>query len=457
MTKGNKELDDSFPGGLPGGIDSSDGTGACISSFLAQYQTSLFLGYRDQWRSALLAMRTRIMDRGNPSLKYGWEMVTLANQFLSQTEVGDFPGRFCENIYEILGAMGRAKGSLNFYSASVISFYEELTLSLIFLVRPYEFLIPDSWHCLYFKRWERKYRSPSALERFRYKQCLAKVCLSFCKMVINIEGSPTKEFALAWRSITLIVVCLINLGTFFPRPREYAELWRKSQEVFSCARLDARGIQGLRGDELIGRLTKVFQEYRGKDSIRLVWGRQGWVDSFAGIPLKGNRISVVPNRPTEERNRNLRKPSRDQRTRKLNAAHILTAFWKLNGPRVLKKMKEHRDATHTLAAFWKLGKMKERRNAACILTNFWKLNGPRFLEKMKERRNTAHILNAFWKLEKMKERRNAAHILTTFWKLNGPRFLEKMKEHRRYFAPRYKYPKNCCLLVDMRGDRNWMY
>jgi len=42
---------------------------------------------------------------------------------------------------------------------------------------------------------------------------------------------PTKEFALARRSVTLIVVCLINLGTFFPRPAEYAELWRKSQEV----------------------------------------------------------------------------------------------------------------------------------------------------------------------------------------------------------------------------------
>ena len=50
-------------------------------------------------------------------------------------------------------------------------------------------------------------------------------------MVINIEGRRTKEIALARRSVTLIVVCLINLGTFFPRPQEYTELWRKSQEV----------------------------------------------------------------------------------------------------------------------------------------------------------------------------------------------------------------------------------
>ena len=61
-----------------------------------------------------------------------------------------------------------------------------------------------------------------------------------------------------------------------------------SAQVFCCGRLNARGIQGLRANELIGRLTKVFQEHKGKDSVRLVWGHQGWVDSFAGIPLNGN-------------------------------------------------------------------------------------------------------------------------------------------------------------------------
>jgi len=141
-----------------------------------------------------------------------------------------------------------------------------------------------------------------------------------------------------------------------------------SAQVFRCVRLNASGILGLRGDELIGRLTKVFLEYKGKDSVRLVSGYQGWVDSFAGVPLKGNRIKVVTSRPIEERKRHLWKPSRDQRTKQLNAAHILTAFWKLNGRRLL----------------------------------------------------------------------------------------EKMKDRRRYLAPRYKYPKNCCLLVDMGGGRNWM-
>ena len=153
----------------------------------------------------------------------------------------------------------------------------------------------------------------------------------------------------------------------FPLRRDLGAAVRLfSSQVFRCARLDARGILGLREDELIGRLTKVFQEYKGRDSIRLVWGHQGLPDSFVGIPLKENSISVVASRPTEERKRHLWKPSRDQRTRQLSAAHILTAFWKL-------------------------------------------------------------------------------------------RFLEKMKERRRYFAPRYKYPKNCCLMVDMEGDRNWMY
>ncbi|CUS07540.1 unnamed protein product, partial [Tuber aestivum] len=167
----------------------------------------------------------------------------------------------------------------------------------VFLARPYEILIPDSWHRLYFNRWEKKHRSPSVLERFRYQQCLVKVCSSFCEMAINTEGRPHKDPALARRSITVIVICLINLGNFFPRPKEYTELWRKSQEVFSCDCLDAHGFLGLREDELIGHLAKVFQECRMKDSIRLVRGRRGCVDRFAGIPLKENGISVVKSHP----------------------------------------------------------------------------------------------------------------------------------------------------------------
>jgi len=91
---------------------------------------------------------------------------------------------------------------------------------------------------------------------------------------------------------------------------------------------------------------------------------------------------------------------------------------------------------------WKPSQNQDTRklNAAYILTAFWKLNGSRILEKMLQQR--MHI---------------AAHILTAFWKLNRSRILEKMKERRRYFAPRYKYPKNCCLLADRGGDRNWMY
>ena len=248
-------------------------------------------------------------------------------------------------------------------------------------------------------------------------------------------GRSHKRFAFPLRGGLGVAVCLFSV------------------QVFRCARLDARGILGLREDKLIGRLTKVFQEYRGGDSIRIVWGHQGLPDSFAGIPLKGNSISVVASRPREERNRHRWKSSRDRRTRHLNAAHILTAFWKLNGPRILVKLKERRNLAHMriLNALWRL---EERRNAVYVLTTFWKLSGPRFLEKMKERRNTAHILNAFWKLE---ERTNAAHILTTFWKVNGQRFLERMKERRRYFSPRYKYAKNCCLMMGIRGDRNCMY
>ncbi|PWW77616.1 hypothetical protein C7212DRAFT_342902 [Tuber magnatum] len=292
------------------------GVGACVSSLLAQYQTSLFLGYEGQWKSAFRETRGRVMNRGSLSLKYGSEIVTLVDRFLLETGAGDFPGRFCENISAILHALGRAKSSLNFYSASVISLYEELALSLIFLVRPYEFLVPESWHRLYFNRWEEKPRSPSVLKRFQYQQCLAKVCLRFCEMTLDIERRPTKEVALARRSVTLIV-------------------------VFRCGRLNASGIRILPGDKLIGGLAEVFQQYGGNDSICLVWGRPGRVDSFAGFRLKRSGISVVKSHPIEERERHQWEMSSSQHTRRLNAAHVLTAFWKLNGPRFME-MKERR-------------------------------------------------------------------------------------------------------------------
>ncbi|PWW79107.1 hypothetical protein C7212DRAFT_340031 [Tuber magnatum] len=47
--------------------------GACVSSLLSQYQTSLFLGYEDKWRLALLEMRARIINRGNSNLRCSGE------------------------------------------------------------------------------------------------------------------------------------------------------------------------------------------------------------------------------------------------------------------------------------------------------------------------------------------------------------------------------------------------
>jgi len=270
-------------------------------------------------------------------------------------------------------------------------------------------------------------------------------------VVIGIEARGTKEFALARRSVTLIVVCLINLGTFFPRQQEYAVLWRKSQQVFRCNRLNARSLLGLRADKLTGRLTKVFEDHKGNDSIRLVTGHRELVDTFAGISLNENGVSVVRISPIRVEDKHMWAMSEDQSTRQLNAAYILTAFWKLNGPRYVEKMKVRRQryAARILMAFWKLNgqkflaRMNEQRRqlkAARILTNFWKLNGPGYVEKRKRRR-----------------RRNAARILTAFLKVNGLGFLEKMRERRRYLAPRYRYSKNCCLLVDMREGKNWTY
>jgi len=89
----------------------------------------------------------------------------------------------------------------------------------------------------------------------------------------NYAGSP-KRFAFPLGEDLRVGVCVFSV------------------QVFCCARLDARDIQGLRG-VIIGPLTKLFQEHRGWHSIHPVWGCRGSSNSFARIPLKASRISVV--------------------------------------------------------------------------------------------------------------------------------------------------------------------
>ncbi|RPB01664.1 hypothetical protein L873DRAFT_645060 [Choiromyces venosus 120613-1] len=74
------------------------GVGACVSSLLAQYQTSLFLDYRGSWTLSQLKMRNQIRNSGFQSAS---EMVTLMNRFLFETEAGDFPGRFVCSVQRL--------------------------------------------------------------------------------------------------------------------------------------------------------------------------------------------------------------------------------------------------------------------------------------------------------------------------------------------------------------------
>ncbi|CUS07546.1 unnamed protein product [Tuber aestivum] len=310
------------------------GVGARVSSLLAQYQTSLFLGHQSRWMGSFRAMCAQTMGLGNSSLHDHSELVTLVNQCLSDTEDDDFPWGFCGNIYKVLGALEKAKDILNFYSPSVISLYEELTLSLVLLLTcPYEFLIPDSWRRLYLNRWKGKPRSPSILKRFWCQRCLARVCLSFCEI---LEEAIAEDVALARRSVTLIVVCLINLGTLFPRPREYAELWRRSQEVFRCGGLNASAIREVREDDLIVHLAEDLRRYGGNDSICLVRDHKRRVHSFAGIPLEKNGISVVNIRSVREEEGCPSQTLKGMKTRRINAVHALIALRELDRPRFLR-------------------------------------------------------------------------------------------------------------------------
>jgi hypothetical protein len=71
------------------------------------------------------------------------------------------------------------------------------------------------------------------VELFWYQWFLSKTIISFCEMVKRIENRPTGEKAesLARRSVDLLVVGVINVGTLSPTAPGYWEVWSKAQSV----------------------------------------------------------------------------------------------------------------------------------------------------------------------------------------------------------------------------------
>lgn len=99
-------------------------------------------------------------------------------------------------------------------------------------------MILKSWTKLYLPQWEPILGATTELERCCYQQSMLRLVASFCDLVSDLEsthkeiGKSTKDEVLIRRSVDLLVVGLINIGTIAPPPLRYDEIWGKIQKVF---------------------------------------------------------------------------------------------------------------------------------------------------------------------------------------------------------------------------------
>lgn len=67
---------------------------------------------------------------------------------------------------------------------------------------------------------------------------MLRLVSTFCDLVADLEsthkvvGKPTEDERLIRRSVDLLVISLINIGTITPSPLRYDEIWEKIQKVF---------------------------------------------------------------------------------------------------------------------------------------------------------------------------------------------------------------------------------
>lgn len=99
-------------------------------------------------------------------------------------------------------------------------------------------MILKSWTKLYLPQWEPILGATTELERCCYQQSMLRLVASFCDLVADLEsthkgiGKSVEDEMLIRRSVDLLVVSLINIGTITPPPLRYDEIWGKIQKVF---------------------------------------------------------------------------------------------------------------------------------------------------------------------------------------------------------------------------------
>lgn len=260
--------------------------------------------------------------------------------------------------------------------------------------------------------------------------------------------------------------------------------------------------------DLIEKLAQAFAFYRSKDLLTiLIMEGSGSVGLLAGLPLEKYGIDLRRKNPPRPQRRHLVFPSSSREARGINAAYLITQFWRTKGPKFIRRQRKRRIAAYLITRFWRINgpkiirrirvayltpfwpkfiqrkreknvaylimrtkglesirRQRKRRIAAYLITQFWRINGPGFIQRKRER-NAAHLITRYWRTKGLKfiwrqrKRRIAAYRITQFWRTNGPEFIQTMKRKRVYLVQLQKPRRSgsCCMLVEMKYGNDWIF
>ncbi|KAF8241597.1 hypothetical protein K440DRAFT_665246 [Wilcoxina mikolae CBS 423.85] len=252
-----------------------------LSLLLRQMQMAEFLDHDDQWNREMQHIAS---ETSNDNFKEAYEVAILAKAVRSTAT----PVLFIENVHKLLLKLKKLLDSSGpgqlFYSASLLSFYEEFVTLLLLLIFPHRLAVPRSWAALHLPKFTNVRGRNESPEMAWYQRFLVQIVSSLCQLVIHIkDGKSPADEGLAHRSVIVIAVSMVNMRTLDPLPPGERSLWKEVQKVFSWK----KPFTNVTAADLPQRLIKSFDFVEGKDAMKLVVtkGYSG-PDKFAGLPVR---------------------------------------------------------------------------------------------------------------------------------------------------------------------------
>ncbi|KAF8541739.1 hypothetical protein BDD12DRAFT_946307 [Trichophaea hybrida] len=114
-----------------------------------------------------------------------------------------------------------------------------------------------------------------------------------CDLVYRIaETRGGGTLSLARRSIHIITIGLINMGTLNPPPTDYNKVWSIAQKVFGTKVLQAESFHNAQANRLLRILKEDFaMSFNGKDNIQVIvtdsYAAPQWI---AGLPVPQSAV-----------------------------------------------------------------------------------------------------------------------------------------------------------------------